>query len=269
MASLSTATDGEFTEFKGRLSRAGLTAEMVREINTHDDMARLMIEAIKAHPAFTLVHGLFTKVEDQVKRVHELNGERGWGFTDADFTVAEKSIPKWPEDKLVAVVLVPYLADKKDDEGKIVMTGLECTFHELWAVAAQEQHANGRWEGYDQAGPDKLRLLKGIEHKPGLRWEVIDLGGQRGKKPMDVRSPKSPHAGILAAAALHHEWIRAMDGDAVPYAWLPGYEVNVSSEGPWQRVPDLRFSRDDRKVRLSYCWYDSADSRWAVPSSRG
>lgn len=44
--------------------------------------------------------------------------------------------------------------------------------------------------------------------------------------------------------------------------------VNVSSENPWQNVPNLNFDRDDRKVRLNYNWYDNANSNWAVPSSR-
>lgn len=265
MASLSTATDGELTEFKGRLARAGFSAEILREVNRSDDnsLATSMYEAVMRHPRFALIHGIFNKPEDQLKRVRELNLERGWGFTDACFIEAEKSIPKWPDGELVAVTLVPYL---KDGRG---MKGAERTFQELWAVAAKEQHAGYRWDGYDKAGPDKLRLLKGIEHTPGLRWEVIDLGCNRNEKPMVVRSPeKSPHAGILASAMLHPEWIKSMDGVNAPYVWAPGYEVNVTSGAPWRSVPRVYFDRDDRRLRLDCDWCGDGGygSRWSVPS---
>jgi hypothetical protein len=101
-----------------------------------------------------------------------------------------------------------------------------------------------------------------------LRWEVIDLGRRRGQKPCDVRHPDtSPHAGILASAMLHHEWVKVMDGENVPYVWLPGYEVNVFfNENPWQNVPHVNFDRDSRKINLNDGWYGSCHSRWAVPS---
>lgn len=268
MASLSSNTDGEITEFKGRLGRAGFTPDIIREVNNGDDneLAKVMYEALMRHPRFTLIHGLFTSTEKQITRMRAWNKEFGWGIPDEAFAAAEKSVPAWPEEKLVAVVLVPYLADKKAEDDTVT-TGLERTFHELWMCAKAEQDANWRWHGYDKAGSDRLRLLKGIEHKVGLRWEVIDLGCQRNKKPMDVRSSKSsPNAGILAAAALHPQWVKSMDGDKVPYVWIPGYEVQVPVYDPWAGVPNLFFSRVGRKIRLDYCWDDGCDPGWAVPS---
>lgn len=271
MANLFSHEYGKVNDFVGKLAAAGLTAEMIEEVRKNPTLAEAMVKALKAQPAPTLtsdLSGLFTKPEDQLKRVREWNLERGWGVSDEVFAEAEKSIPAVPEDDLVAVVLVPYLTEvrKKD---KIVMTGVERTFQELWALAKAEQQANWRWDGYDKAGPERLRLLKGIEHTPGLRWEVIDLGANRNRKPEDVRNAKrSPHAGILAAAALHPEWVRAMDGENVPYVWLPGYEVNVPGGGAWQDVPDLGFYRGGRGVRLYCGWYYDCFPSWAVPSFR-
>ena len=269
MASLHSVSVGEDTEVKGRLARAGFTAEIIREVNTADDneLAKIMYEALMRHPRFTLVHGFFTKPEQQLVRVREWNKQFGWGISDAAFSEAERSIPNWPEEKLVAVVLVPYLADKKRED-ETIMSGVERTFHELWARAKSEQDANWRWDGYDKADSDRLRLLKGVEHKVSLRWEVIDLGCQRNKKPCDVRSAKSsPNAGILAAAALHPQWVKSMDGDKVPYVWLPGYEVQVPGERPWAGVPYLFFDRGDREIELRCHWSgDYCFSGWAVPS---
>ncbi|MBP9864633.1 hypothetical protein KBC54_04265 [Patescibacteria group bacterium] len=262
MANLFTLGFGKVSDLMGKLAEAGLTAEMAEEVRKNPGLAEIIVKALKSQPAFTLVHGLFVKPEAQIVRINELRQERGWGIPDAWLMEAEKSIPKWPEDKLVVVTLVPYLDDAKNGP-----MGVERTFHETWKVAASAQHANWRWDGYDKAGPDKLRLLKGIKHKPGLRWEVIDLGCNRNEKPMDVRNPeKSPHAGILASAMLHPEWIKAMDGENVPYAWAPGYEANVSDDLPWPSVPYVHFNRGARKIELNYGWCGNYYSNWAVPS---
>ncbi len=262
MANLFSVKGGKLFSFVGKLADGGVTAEMAEEIDRDPALVAVIVEALKKHPRFTLVHGLFTKPEDQIKRVRELRLERGWGIPDAWLMEAEKSVPKWPDDRLVAVTLVPYLGDEKDGP-----KGVERTFQELWAAAAKAQEKSWRWDGYDKAGPERLRLLQGVEHKPGLRWEVIDLGSNRGKKPVDVRHPeRSPNAGILASAALHPEWVRAMDGESVPYVWAPGYEVNVSGEDPWQGVPSLSFLRDGREFELGESWCDFTRSGWAVPS---
>ncbi len=217
-------------------------------------------------PASTeLIHSLFTPISAQLTRVRELNSEHGWGFTEDDFATAEQSVPEWPSSNLVAVTLVPYLPDANG------MGGIERTFQELWKVAAAVQETSWRWDGYDKAGPDRLRLLKGIKHpaqsKPVLRWEVIDLGCNRNCKSIDVRSPEtSPHAGILASAMLHPNWVKAMDGEKVPYVFVPGYKTNASGEDPWQSVTVLSFGRNGRLIKLYRYWCDGRLSFFTVPS---
>ncbi len=215
----------------------------------------------------------WTSPEEQIQTIMNWNYEFNWGFSDEDFDkITNSAIPKQPKKELVAVVLVPYLGDKINEDGTVV-TGLERTFHELWMRAKAEQDANWRWDGYDKAGSDRLRLLKGIEHpstisgRASLRWEIIDLGCNRNKKPMDFRNSKSsPSAGILAAAALHPNWVKSMDGDKVPHVWVPGYEVQVPGEEPWAGVPHLSFDRGRREIQLFYGWSSSCHSGWAVPS---
>lgn len=279
MANLFTLGFGKVSDLMGKLAEAGLTAEMAEEVWKNPALAEVIVNALKSQPAFTLVHGLFTSTEKQIARVREWNKEFGWGIPDEAFAKAEKSVPAWPssssarpEEKLIAVVLVPYIADKKEEDDTVT-TGLERTFHELWMRAKAEQDANWRWDGYDKAGPERLRLLKGIEHPSTnsgqaiLRWEVIDLGCNRNKKPMDVRSSKSsPSAGILAAAALHPNWVKSMDGDKVPYVWIPGYEVQVPGGKPWALVPYLNFGSGNREIQLCHYWCDNCGSDWAVPS---
>lgn len=231
-----------------------------------------MYDALISHQAFTLVHGLFVPCDTQIARVRELNVERDWGISDEAFATAAESVPAWPEEKLIAVVLVPYLADEKDDKGEIILSGVERTFHDLWAVAASEQDASWRWDGYDNAGPERLRLMDGVTHpvlREGqgcLRWETIDLDYYRDYQLVDVRKPRFfPHAGILAAAAFHPEWVKAMDGVNVPYVFAPGYEVSVDDAYPWQYVPHMHFHAHTRKILLDYSSYEGRFEGWAIP----
>lgn len=207
-----------------------------------------------------LVHGLFTPVAEQIVRVREWNKKFGWGFSEEVFAVVEKSIPAWPKKKLATVVLVPYLVDPHH------------TFRELW-MRAKAVQKESRADSYDKFGSDRLRLLKGIDHpstssgRAMLRWEVIDLGCNRGKLPLKVRSVKSPHAGILAAAALHPNWVKNMDGDKLPYVCIPGYEVNSLQEDPWADVLSIRFYRsEERRIRLICSQCNTYSSHEAVPS---
>ena len=97
--------------------------------------------------------------------------------------------------------------------------------------------------------------------RPTLRWEVIDLGCQRNKKPVDVRSPeKSPHAGILASAMLHPEWVKAMDGGRVPCVWIPGYEIDFAG------VLIVISNSGDYEIALGFRECAASYPGWAVPS---
>lgn len=205
----------------------------------------------------TTIRGFFTLLGGQIAQVREWSREYGWGFTDEDFLRVAVNSPAWPEDRLTAVVLVPYL--------DIV----ERTFDALWNLAASRQENSWRQESL-LSDSEHLRLLPGITH-PGqtLRWETIDLGANRRRAPKDARNPKSsPHAAILAAAALHPIWVRVMDGNATPFVWLPGYQVTVPGRGRWESVPALGFGRADREVQLGagWCKHESLDS--SVPSLR-
>lgn len=209
-----------------------------------------------------LIQGMFVSPETQLANMRSWNLERGWGFIDAYFIEAEAALKdmSWPSDRLTALVLVPYLDT------------VQRTFDELWAVAAGIQPNNWRWEEL-KSGKKNLRLLEGIEHKPGLRWEIIDLGanwdGQTGRRPVDVRDANSAHAGVLASAAHFPKWVQSMDGVKVPYVWLPGYQVTVPGFEAWTIVPYLIWSRDRREVQLDAYWSGHRYQSWAAPVVSG
>ena len=247
------------------LSDAGCDAQLAQMIRRKGGGKRAM-DALRAEfMGKQDVAGLFSATTDQLTQIKKWNKEHNWGFTEKHFT-ALGTPPELPEDagNLVTVVLVPYLGNKSK------VPGFYHTFKELWKLAAEQQENSWRWYGYKDAS--SIRLLEGIKHpKKCLRWEIIDLGANWDKKngiaPKNVRNPQtSPHAGILACAALHPNWVRVMDGNQVPYVWVPGYQVAVPGDGPWRNVPDLDFNAHGHEVRLYYGWDAYQSYSWGVPA---
>lgn len=190
----------------------------------------------------------FLSTDDQIKNVKSWNKKYKWGFSAADFKKLPKA-PERPKEDLVAVVLVPYLKT------------IQQSFDGLCKVLEDEYDNYWRWNELK-----KVRLLDGITRPVGLRWEVIDFGANRGKALLDVRTKDSPHIGVLVAAAHFKDWVQAMDGDKVPYVWLPGLQAEYNRI--WQGVPILYWDRYRRKVGVDSGWDGYRDSDFAVPVFR-
>lgn len=258
MASLHDVTVGQDIEFKRVLAKAGMDFDMVETIIRKPQLADGMVGWLREQLAPPLPE-LFVSLETQLANVRNWNQMRGWGFTDADFD----SIDLTPSEHtgLVVDVIVVYLPD----EGKT--SGIQRTFEELWDIASSVQP--GKWR-YESLKSDKkhLRLLDGIEHKPGIRRVTLDLGANwdttNGIRPVDVRNQDSVHAEALAAAAHFPNWVQAMDGERVPYVWMPGYQVTIPGSEAWRGVPSLCWGSVSRGVRLGAGW-DVDRDRWACP----
>lgn len=260
MANLFKMEVGRWNAFMGKLAEAGFTAEMCEEVLKNPAFAAKMVAALTSPADYSWVSGLFISPQDQLAQVRAWNEEYGWGFTDGELHgAAESHILRRSADRLTTLVLVPYFGD------------FWTTFCKLWELArSRQERYSVSWGGFSGLPEENLRLLPGITH-PGkcLRWEKIDLGAIRGCSPGRVRDPKtSPHAGILAAAALHPNWVRAMDGDFVPRVWLPGYQVTIPCYTEWAYVPVLNFNSRSREVSLHDGWYDEVTEAFGVPVLR-
>lgn len=208
-----------------------------------------------------LVHELFTPIEPQIARwrewLPELSANQDITVDLGEF-VNECKPPQWPDDCLTAVVLVlrGHSAAKE--------------FELYWPLIARQQHAH--WK-YDKLVFDDqhIRWLKGSENETKdwrFEWQTINLGANRNTSSETVRSRTEgplPNVGILAAAALHDEWVRQMNGGDIRYVDLLGYECTVPGFVPWQFVPILKFNRVDRKVGLDAIRCDFALPGWGVP----
>jgi hypothetical protein len=107
-------------------------------------------------------------------------------------------------------------------------------------------------------------------HRPGIRRVTVDLGAYfepgRYIRPSSVRDQYSAHAEVLAAAAHFPRWIRAMDGQTVPYAWIAGYEVMFWNRSSSERLPALSWSKLRGSMNLTAAWAEHSFSGWAAPT---
>lgn len=189
----------------------------------------------------SLVHGLFTPTDQQLARMREWNEEFDWGFTPEEFAKMEESIPVWPDEELVGVVLVPYLpslpkgikSKMRIPSGKgysaIPEQGFGRTMAELWWLATMQYPSLAVDVSCSMLVPGALTLIHGATFTPGLRWEVINFGANLGCYIRESRDAKrSPHAGVFAAAALHPSLLTSL-AEKEQALWIPGCDFKESS----------------------------------------
>jgi hypothetical protein len=207
---------------------------------------------------------MFTSLEQQLATVRRWNEEREWGLLHGDFAAIDLT-PRVHDDPLVVDLIAVYLDSTRQ------LDGVRRTCHELWKLATEQQpHAwsfDWEWDEWKES-PKPVRLLDGIEHRPGVRRVTVDLGAHwepgRHIRPRNVRSTRSAHAELLAAAALFPDWVRAMDGKSVPYIWLSGYHLTMQERSDHQ-LPGLAWVRYRRTMSLTANWADHSGSGWASP----
>lgn len=214
---------------------------------------------------------MFVSLQDQLANVRRWNEEQGWGFSAAELGEIDL-IPRARSGPLVVDVLAVYLDGVNLGGEYGYLDGVRRTCHEMWAVASEEQPYTWSWDWvrdtYEHR-PKPVRLLPGLVHRPGVRRVTIDLGAHwvpgRHVRPRNIRGADSAHAEILAAAAHFPRWARAMDGHAVPFIWLSGYQVTFPERSADGRLPGLAWVGYRRTLSLTVDWADHSHSGWASP----
>jgi hypothetical protein len=224
------------------------------------------LTAREARLAVMPLDQMFSSLRTQLANIREWNDERRWGLSATD--LGSVDLTPRPQEKLLVVDLIAvYLS------GNAELNGIRRTCHELWTVAAEQQPHSWSWEldwGEWRDHLKPVRLLNGIVHRPGIRRVTIDLGAyfEPGQhiRPSRVRGRYSAHAEVLAAAAHFPRWIRAMDGQAVPYTWIPGYEVMFWNRPSSERLPALSWNESGHRMSLTAAWAEHSFSGWAAPT---
>ena len=261
MTSVFKAGLGEHNEFMQRLSRAGLTAELLYHVNKDAAAADRIVAAIgniESNP-FTL------SVDTLLERLKQANKEQGWGISDDVFRRLRATAPELPQGRL------SFLSLKiRFGEGQ---PGVQKTFEEHVAEILRVHGIKKVWR-WDYLRSDKkyLRLLAGNEtHTPTIEWCVIDLDANRKRQSITaVRGPNSIADEGLVLAWLYPEYIRAINYKENPGFFLVGYELNVPGlgNGSWCSVPVVIRDLVTGEVYLYAYWYSYADSDCAGPVCR-
>jgi hypothetical protein len=209
---------------------------------------------------------IFVSLRAQLDNIRQWNEQRRWGFSPDDLDSVDLS-PSGEYEPLVVDLVAVYLDDTAE------LTGVRRTCHELWTLAAEQQPHSWCWDWYWDKWlhrPKPVGLLEGIVHRPGIRRVTVDLGAHfepgRDISANKVRSHDSAHAEVLAAAAHFPRWVRAMDGQTVPYTWLSGYEVMMWERPSPERVQALSWVGYRQTMSLTADWADHAYSGWASPT---
>ncbi|MDQ6726302.1 MAG: hypothetical protein M3066_09105 [Actinomycetota bacterium] len=204
---------------------------------------------------------IFAPVAEQLANVRRWNDERGWSLLDWELEQVDLTEATHAAPLVVDVVAVELPA-------KGPLNGVQRTCAELWDLAAGRQPRSWCWDERRRA-PKAVRLLDGVEHRPGVRRVTLDLAAhwdrRRGTRPIDVRYGASAAAEILAAAAHFPHWVRAMDGEGIPFVCLAGYQVTVPVYETWRHILCLSWSHINRRINLSDNWADYYQDRFASP----
>jgi len=248
MTRLKDLTKGQWGQFERKLDGSGLTAEEVLLLNKHPEALGVMLEAMRRHRVFRLIHGRFNPLEDKLARV------RDW-WPD----VTEEMLQTALEEGKERIALF-----ERESPGNslldIVVSVYKPTAHETLAYARDRLRETfgdtfRQWDGaYADIGPDRVRWLDGVAvPPPGVRIEVVDLGAdfdpENGMVPAETRRPNSAHAAVIYAAAQDPEWIWQMDGASVPYAIAAGFELDVPGDDRWSDSPRVYRSGDGACLR--------------------
>jgi len=215
---------------------------------------------------------LFCRLTEQLANIRRWNDDREWGFTRTELAAVDLTERVHP-DPLVVDLIAVYLPDEYRGEDGGVLDGVRRTCHELWSVVTERYDRTWSWDWVRDVYEDRpkpVRLLPGIVHRPGVRRVSVDLGAHwhppRPVRPRRVRGPDCAHAELLAAAAHFPRWVRAMDGIAVPFVWLAGYQVTHPEAGVDERLLALAWVGYRRTLSLTVARADHSFTGWACPT---
>ncbi|OGL74490.1 hypothetical protein A3E39_02680 [Candidatus Uhrbacteria bacterium RIFCSPHIGHO2_12_FULL_60_25] len=267
MASLASEVSGtQMVEFFGRFGRFGGSRAKLQRLLGDDEVMEAWVKRLDEFPEFRLVHGVFNTTVDVLAAFKARCAAKGIDFGKFSWVGSEQAPEFDPNDPETVVVL------------DATLDTLQNTFEFAWAWTGDGQDDKWRYDGM-LSDAKKLRLLSddrkddaegdGPEFKPyTLRWVRIKLDTNVGKKPIDVRNPKSTGCALLFMSAEHPARIKATDYEKRFGFWLPGLKCTAPDGDRWRRVPCVDFRRATRQVKLGSGWSAGSHDNLAVPSFR-
>jgi hypothetical protein len=269
MTSIFKAGYGEVNEFLGRLDRAGVSLERLRQVNRDASLADRVAQAFEdgvIKPSAVAQSNPFAlPARTLIERFRQANQAQGWGITEDAFTRLLDTAPTLPEGRLA------FRSFRiRFGEGQ---PGVEETAnaHIAEIIRVHGEQNVRRWDDL-RTDRKHLRLLAGNKtHKPTVEWCVIDLDAHRRRQSVTaVRGPKSIADEGLVLPWLYPGYQRSIDYKVNPGYYLAGYELHVPGSGQdtWSHAPLALWHLDEGKVYLCAFWRSDDGWDYAVPSLR-
>ncbi len=177
-------------------------------------------------------------VESQVevvKKFLEKYGEGAVGFRPSDIPAAPTVNPRTESGVLLLTVFLP---------SKRGLNGLGRTFDAWWDFIDPPIGMSKYRMPQLRSGSKDLRLVRGLEYRPGIYWVEFNPVAHQGKATKFALAQSkidgSRPAGIevLMAAAQFPEWLSGWNGSSSPYPSMAGLQVHTSTG--WTDVPYLK-----------------------------
>lgn len=254
-------------EFFSRFGRFGGSMAKLQKLLGNDEVMEAWVKRLDEFPEFRLIHGVFNTTVDVLAAFKARCAAKGIDFGKFSWVGPETAPDFDPNDPETVVVL------------DATLDTLQNTFEFAWEWTKDGQEDSWRWDGM-VSDAKRLRFLSdersddaegdGPDFKPWtLSWKRIKLDTFVGKKPIDVRDPKSsPGCALLFMSAEHPARIKATDYEKRFGFWLPDLKCTAPGGLLWRLVPYVIFYRDYRQVKLYSYWIDYSYDYLAVPSFR-
>ena len=232
------------------------------------------------------------KPNAQIKKASdflELHGGKKKGYRPSDIPPCPYFTPRTEKEVLLLTVMLP---------SKGCVKGFRRTFDSWWDfIVPPTGLTKWRWEEL-KSNSKRLRLAKGIEYKPGIRWVAFDPNTYQANSTKQALALSLnddntlAHAEVLMAAAMFPDWVNSWDGRESPYPllsglqfyrnpswslawlvmafrrWLAGSGLQFYRNPSWSMVPDLRRWLPGSQIRLDAVNADSGSSDYSSPVVR-
>ena len=206
-------------------------------------------------------------VDSQIEAVSAFLGRYGGGmegFRACDIPAVPVFVPLTDTEVLLLVVYLPKSGG---------VSGLYRSFEAWWNSIMLPEGTGKRREDGINTRRRKLRLVEGLEYKPGIRWVAFDPAAYRGLSPLEAIEASGEdgttlaHIEVLAAAALFPGWVACWDSYELPN--LSGLTLDRSPLESVHMTPFFEGADfEDRAMDLRIAESDAADPSWASPTVR-
>ena len=239
MSFLQAVTPYDIHQFLSNLTDTSLTADELRRINDHREVRNLIVDAIRSHPEFALIHGMYNRPEHIHRTADAIATEAGYD-PDNFVWIGDPDPPSFDEEDKCVVVALFDMFDSPARQAEVLWQRIR---KDHWGIKPVTMAAHaGRLSHFQDP---EFRTWQ-----PGTRrWVKMRLFCHQGQTIQWMREHTDarllPGLEVLAAIAQHP--VMPEESEKENYLVMPS--LNSSFENC---APVLHISRGGRTWRPEF-----------------